>query len=393
MIRSHKIALDPNDRQTGLLMQHCGWARVASNWAIDAFRAAWFTGEGQPNAWLTDMDLRPMFNAVKADLFPWSRSLSQAAAKNAIIHTCKGFKAWGASCKARKAGQPARRVGFPRYRKRGRHMSYTASNGRNTVRPVGRRVRLPGVGWVNMREPLRFEGDVTSVTVRLQAGRWHAAFTVDTGEPEPAKRAGETVGIDMGLTVLATLSDETRIRNPKVLAAALAELRSLDKALARSRNTHGKNRPSKRPQPSVRTAQPSICPRASTAPRSPPQGHLCDSQDMGRGEGRNAERERYGEEQAAGAVDCGCRHSRVCADVGIQVRVARRAVCEGGSVVSQQQNLQRVRGREGRTVAVRTNVSLRPLRLRVRPGFERGPEHPGVSGGRFGCRQERAETW
>ena len=227
-------------------MQHCGWARVASNWAIDAFRAAWFTGEGQPNAWLTDMDLRPMFNAVKADLFPWSRSLSQAAAKNAIIHTCKGFKAWGASCKARKAGQPARRVGFPRYRKRGRHMSYTASNGRNTVRPVGRRVRLPGVGWVNMREPLRFEGDVTSVTVRLQAGRWHAAFTVDTGEPEPAKRAGETVGIDMGLTVLATLSDETRIRNPKVLAAALAELRSLDKALARSRNTHGKNRPSKR---------------------------------------------------------------------------------------------------------------------------------------------------
>ena len=88
--------------------------------------------------------------------------------------------------------------------------------------------------------------DVTSVTVSLQAGRWHAAFTVDTGEPEPAKRAGETVGIDMGLTVLATLSDETRIRNPKVLAAALAELRSLDKAIARSRNAHGQNRPSNR---------------------------------------------------------------------------------------------------------------------------------------------------
>lgn len=40
--------------------------------------------------------LRPLFNQVKRDLFPWSTTLSQAAAKNAIIHTCKGFKAWGA---------------------------------------------------------------------------------------------------------------------------------------------------------------------------------------------------------------------------------------------------------------------------------------------------------
>ncbi len=62
MIRSHKIALDPNDRQVGLLMQHCGWARTASNWAIDTFAAAWFTGEGEDNEWLTDRDLRPMFN-------------------------------------------------------------------------------------------------------------------------------------------------------------------------------------------------------------------------------------------------------------------------------------------------------------------------------------------
>ncbi len=246
MNRSHKIALDPNDRQAGLLMQHCGWARTASNWAIAAFAAAWFTGAGEPNAWLTDVDLRKRFNQVKRALFPWSSDLSQIAAKNAIINIGDGLRQWGAYCRARKAGKPARRVGFPKYRKRGRHMSYTASNGRNTVRPDGRRVHLPKVGPVRMREALRFAGDITEVTISLYGGRWQAAFTVDTGEPEPALREGGTVGIDMGLTVLATLSDETRIRNPKALAAALAELRSLDKALARSRNAHGKNRPSQR---------------------------------------------------------------------------------------------------------------------------------------------------
>ena len=246
MNRSHKIALDPNDRQVGLLMQHCGWARTASNWAIDAFAAAWFTGEGQPNEWLTDVDLRKMFNQVKLERFPWSRDLSQIAAKNAIIHTGDGLKKWGAYCRARKAGQPARRVGFPKYRKRGRHMSYTASNGRNTVRPDGRRVHLPKVGAVRMRESLRFDGDITEVTISLCGGRWYAAFTVDTGAPEPVKREGETVGIDMGLTVLATPSDGDPIENPKALAAEIAKLRTLDKAIARSRNVHGKHRPSQR---------------------------------------------------------------------------------------------------------------------------------------------------
>ena len=143
-------------------------------------------------------------------------------------------------------GRPARRVGFPKYRKRGRHMSYTASNGRNTIRPDGRRVHPPKVGTVGMRESLRFEGDIMEVTISLSGGRWHAAFTVDTGEPEPAPRAGETVGIDMGLTVLATPSDGDPIENPKALTAALAELRRLDRAIVCSRNVHGRNRPSQR---------------------------------------------------------------------------------------------------------------------------------------------------
>ena len=70
MIRAHRIALAPNHRQASLLAQHCGYARVAGNWARDEFRAAWFTGEGEPNEWLSDMDLRKRFNAVKYDEFP-----------------------------------------------------------------------------------------------------------------------------------------------------------------------------------------------------------------------------------------------------------------------------------------------------------------------------------
>ena len=56
------------------MAEHAGWARVASNWAIDRFAEAWFTGEDEDNEWLSDMDLRRQFNAVKKDVFPWSKA-------------------------------------------------------------------------------------------------------------------------------------------------------------------------------------------------------------------------------------------------------------------------------------------------------------------------------
>lgn len=149
------------------------------------------------NEWLTDRDLRTQFNAVKWELYPWSVDLSQNVSKNTIIHLGRRLSAWGAYRKTLKFGQRPCQVAFPRYRKRGRHMSFTPSNGRNTVRVAHLWVKLSGIGWMRIREPLRFDGDILSVTVSLEASRWFVAFQVDTGEPTWAKLAREMV---MGLT-------------------------------------------------------------------------------------------------------------------------------------------------------------------------------------------------
>lgn len=100
-----------------------------------------------------------------------------------------------------------------------------------------------------MREPLRFADDILSATVSLEADRWHIAFQVDTGGPAPSRHPGSTVGIDMGIQVLAMLWDgdkRTKILNPRPLQEALAELRRIDKAISRSLKVHGKHRTSHR---------------------------------------------------------------------------------------------------------------------------------------------------
>ncbi len=254
VVKAHRIALDPTDRQASLMLEHAGWARVAANWARGRFQLAWFGETDERNAdewsahveaspdggaWLSDMDLRKDFNAVKADLFAWSGGLSQNVAKNAIIHRGRGLEAWGAACKARKHGQPHRKVGFPPVRKRYRKLAFTPSNGRNSIQVDGRQVRLPRIGWVRMREALRFDGDILSITVSRTAGRWFASFTVDTGEPAPAPRPGPDVGIDMGVKTLAVLWDggeKTEIANPKALAA----LRATQQAISRSVKVNGR---------------------------------------------------------------------------------------------------------------------------------------------------------
>ena len=59
-------------------------------------------------------------------------------------------------------------------------------------------------------------------------------------------KEGPTVGVDVGVGAMAVCSDGTKIENPKALSSALKELRRVDKAIARSRNVHGKSNHSNR---------------------------------------------------------------------------------------------------------------------------------------------------
>ena len=238
---AHKIALNPTRRQERLLWEHVGYARFAANSAIADFCEGLVARE-----WRNDKTLRPRWNARKAELAPWATHLSQNAAKNAIRNVGKAISRWVDYRRALREGRPARYVGFPRWRKRGVHDSYQADNGRGTVIVQGRSARLPRIGWVKMREELRFAGDITTVVVSNDGIRWYVSIGVDTGTTPPPKRIGESVGIDMGVRTLATLSDGTVIENPKALTLALASLRRVDKAIARSKNTHGHNRQSNR---------------------------------------------------------------------------------------------------------------------------------------------------
>ena len=233
MIRTHKIALKVNNKQATELARHCGYARVAYNHALADFKEGLDAG-----AFRSIFELRRRFNACKREQYPWASRLSQNAAKNALRHLGEAVQRWsGKSLAAR----------FPVFHKRNGKQSFQADNGPDTVRVNGKRVRLPKIGWLSMREALRFEGSIRTATVVKDGGRWFVCLHVAIEKLVPVETAGKaTIGVDVGIKTLAVCSDGRTFDNPKAFVKAQKKLRRIDKAIARSRNTHGKDKSSNR---------------------------------------------------------------------------------------------------------------------------------------------------
>ena len=242
MKRAHKIALAPTPEQEVRFGQHAGYARFAYNWSVGEFKAGLDVGE-----WLNHQSLRPRWNRVKGIIAPWAAELSQNAAKYAIIDFGQASAAWGKYRKRQKVGRRSgRRVGFPRFKRRRHEQGFRADNGPDTVRVDSKVVILPKIGRVAMVEHLRFRGSIREVTINRTAGTWFACFCIEDGQETPPVKSGPTIGVDVGVGTMAVCSDGTTVDNPKALASGIKQLRRLDKAIARSRNVHGKSTHSNR---------------------------------------------------------------------------------------------------------------------------------------------------
>jgi putative transposase len=225
MLIAHRIALDPNNVQATYFAQASGVARFAYNWAL----AEW---NRQYEAWKADpslpkpshQSLRRQLNAIKHEQFPWMLEVSKCAPQMAIIQLGRAFQNFFAG-----------RARYPKFRKKGVHDRFTLINDQFNIN--GSQIRIPNLGWVRMREPLRFAGKIMSATISRVAGRWFVSITVDTPDTSHLPHAENqgAVGVDLGVSALATLSTGEVIPGPKAHTALLARIKWLSRSLSRKK--------------------------------------------------------------------------------------------------------------------------------------------------------------
>ena len=231
MIRAYKLRLYPTRAQERDLAQWFGHSRWVWNWALAARRKA-YRRRGET---LTSVDLSRILTRMKRSATRgW---LAQVPA------SCLAQKLRDLDTAYRNAF--AARARLPRFKaRRGRQSARVAFDARHAdkVRAwLAGALVLPGLDAVKLRGRALPRAMPKLVTVSLdRARRYWVSFAVEEALVAMDAPRRASIGVDMGVTHLATLSSGEHVENPRALARHVAQLARLQQRLAR--HCRGSNR-------------------------------------------------------------------------------------------------------------------------------------------------------
>ena len=214
MKRAHKIRIYPNNVQRTALLRHCGCARLAYNVCL----AKWnddYANEIKHNYY----SIKKWFNSIKRDEYPFVYEVSKWACEAAIADLDAAFKKFFSQRNAR-----------PTFHKKGVHDSFRIDG--SVVKVDGNTLCLPKGLYLRMAEQLRYvPTKIYNTTVSKTADRWFVSIQCEV--PESENQAEGAVGIDLGISQHATLSDGTVYENIRLEAKYRRKLARAQRSLHR----------------------------------------------------------------------------------------------------------------------------------------------------------------
>ncbi|MGW1998476.1 RNA-guided endonuclease InsQ/TnpB family protein [Embleya sp. NPDC001921] len=274
VLRAYRFALDPTPEQLVAFNRHAGAARWAFNWAHGRKLAAHELRRGE----ITDLiehghtqasarkaattriptmaTIRKHLNAIKGDSrthtppegdhgphrpCAWWHEVSTYAFQSAMADADSAWDNWIRSLTGQRAGQ---RMGAPRFKKKNRARDSFRLYGAGLRLDGYRRLAIPRIGSVRLHASAkrlvrligRGDAALKCVTVSRSGSRWHASVLAEVTQDIPERptrrqRVAGTVGVDLGVRALATLSQRLDPADPA--GDVVAHPRLLDRNLHR----------------------------------------------------------------------------------------------------------------------------------------------------------------
>jgi putative transposase len=247
--QAYRYALDPSVEQEALLRSFTGASRFWFNVGLALVKErldARARGEDVRVPW-SYKALCSAFrgDAVKDGLAPWRSEVpvgSYQAGLEALGKALQNFS------QGRRTG---RRVGFPRFRVKGqcreavifqrpRIVSARQVEFDRRLGPIRARERMSKLIRLLGRDE---QARIMRATVSRSGANWYVSFTVERSpKKRRARQPDAAVGIDLGLTRLATPSAGQPVTNARPLQEALRKLRRLQRQLDRQRRANNRDK-------------------------------------------------------------------------------------------------------------------------------------------------------
>ena len=142
--------------------------------------------------------------------------VSKYATQQPFIHLNRAFQKFFGDLEQGK-------VSYPKFKKKKANSGSYYIGGDQVIVKDGKYLKVPNLGLVKMREKLRFEGKINSVTISQRGDKFFASFNMQISKEEYTKTHPQAknnqlgLGIDLGLKSFLGLSNGLEVKAPKPL--------------------------------------------------------------------------------------------------------------------------------------------------------------------------------
>ncbi|MEG5232080.1 transposase, partial [Microcoleus sp. B3-D3] len=223
----------PTPSQKLALAKLFGCVRVVWNDSL-AFCISEYTG-GRKKPKNAELQKQFITNSKKLEERKWLSEVSAVPLQQSLNDLEQAYQNFFNSCKGKRKGK---KVKTPRFKKRKSKQSARFTKLGFSIK--GEKVYLAKIGKLKVVWTRELPSEPNSVTiVKDSCDRYFLSFVVEV-QPEVLPSSDSSIGIDLGISTFATLSNGQKIKAPKPLKKRIRKLKNLSKSL--SRKTQGSKR-------------------------------------------------------------------------------------------------------------------------------------------------------
>ena len=220
MLIGYKYRIYPNNKQKELFAKTFGCVRFVYNKMLDD------KIEHYKNTQQT-LNVTP---AKYKDEFPWLKEVDSLALCNAQLNLQSAYNNFFRTKK-----------GFPKFKSKRNKQSYITNNQGTNIRIEKKKIKLPKVGFIKIKQHRKFTGIMKSVTVSKDiTNKYFVSVLVDTDYKSTVKETKNKIGLDLGVKDIVVDSNGNKIENPKFLQKHEKNIKTKQKSLSR-KNKHSNN--------------------------------------------------------------------------------------------------------------------------------------------------------
>lgn len=237
MLKAYKYRLYPNKAQKELIDKTFGCCRFVYNFARGQQKKEedmWSKVKDMQQQGYPFHDYNSKFfnkfenvNAIKElkKNYAWLSEVDSIALQSSIENLANAYDKYY----KKQGGKP-----IFKSKKKNDVTSYTTKCVNNNIRIIGNYIKLPKLNVVKVKAHISFSGKIKRATIsKTPTNKYYVSLIVDTNDIVPLEKTNKNVGIDLGITDFAILSNGIKVPNNHFMERQLRKLEKAQQVLSR----------------------------------------------------------------------------------------------------------------------------------------------------------------